>query len=300
VNSKNETILIVDDSPDNLIVMKKVLEKALPHVTVLTCQNPEKAQALLQETEVALAVLDVQMPKIDGLELCKRIKNDTATPFVSVILITSHVSDPRMRAKGLALGADDFITRPMDNAELCARVKVALRVHRTDSALRDTAGRAEAEVAQLGLVLEESLNEILIFDAQTLHFVNVNKAVRENTGYSMEELRGMTPLDLGRDLTSEFFAELVRPLREGIKKRIQFETTRFRKDGSNFPVEVSLQLMTGDHPVFGSISDDITKRKQMEARLRQSEKMDSIDQMVFITRTRMNRSSKRIGPAGSS
>jgi len=267
----SDTILIVDDSPDNLTVMKKVLENALPAVTVLTCQHPEKAQTLLQETEVALAVLDVQMPKIDGLELCKRIKNDTATPFVSVILITSHDSDPRMRAKGMALGADDFVTRPMDNAELCARVKVALRVHRAESILRGTAGRAEAEAAQLGHVLEESLNEIFIIDAETMHFLNANRGARKNIGYSMEELRGMTPLDLTPEINPEAFEALIKPLRDGSEKKIQIEGLHRRKDGTDYPVEAHLQLMSGDLPVFVAIIIDITERKLAAAALRESE-----------------------------
>ena len=267
----SNTILIVDDSPDNLIVMKKVLEKALPGVTILTCQYPEKAQAVLQETEVALTVLDVQMPKINGLELCKRIKNDAATSFVSVMLITSHDSDPKMKATGMALGADDFITRPMDNAELCARVKVVLRVHYTESILRDTAGQAEAEAAKFSHVLEDSLNEIYIFDAETFHFLNVNRGARENIGYSIEELREMTPLDITPKINPEAFKALIKPLRDGSEKKIQIEAIHRRKNGTDYPVEIHLQLMANESSVFVAISNDITERKHTERALSESE-----------------------------
>ena len=267
----SDTILIVDDSPDNLIVMKKVLEKVLLKVKVLTCQYPEKVQFLLQEIEVALVVLDVQMPGVDGLELCKRIKNEAATSLVSVILITSHDSDPKMKAKGLSLGAADFITRPMDNTEFCARVKVALRVYHAESSLRLIASHAEAEAMQLGHVLEESLNEIFIIDAGTLRFLNVNRGGRENLGYSIGELREMSVFDIKSEMKVEGFTELVRPLRDGGEKKIQFETIHRRKDGTNYPVEVNLQLMSGDQPVFVAISNDITERKAVEEKLRESE-----------------------------
>jgi len=271
----SDTILVVNDSP-NLTLMRKRLEDNLPSVELLTCKHVETAQALLQETEVALTLIDVNMPTNDGLELCKLIKNEATTSFVSVILFSSQASDPKIKAKALALGADDFITRPIDTAELCARVKAALRIHRAESASRHTASRTEAEAAQLGRVLEESLHEIFIFDAQTLRFVQVNRGGRENIGYSAVELRGMTPLDIKPEMTETSFTKLLEPLRKGVKEKIQFQTFHRRKKGSDYPVEVHLQLMTGNHPVFVAMINDITERKLAEEKLRESEARTSI------------------------
>ena len=144
--------------------------------------------------------------------------------------------------------------------------------------------RAESE--RFHRVIDDSLNEIYIFDSETLHFVHVNYGARKNTGYSMAELREMTPLSLKPEFAAESFAELVRPLRAGTQERVQFDTMYRRKDGSEYPVEVHLQLMDHDSPVFVAIILDITERKQSEEDLRTlSVAVEQSPAMVVITDT---------------
>ncbi len=275
----SETLLIVDDSPDNLTVMKKVLEKALPAATVLTCQHSEKAQSLLRDSAVSLAVLDVQMPKIDGLELCKRIKADPETPFVSVILITSHDSDPKMKAKGLALGADDFITRPMDNAELCARVKVALRVRREEAILRDTAGQAEE-----ALVLEKDraaeyldLVEVMMVAIDATGVVTmINRKGCEVLGFDESEIveknwfEHFVPERVVKELKS-ISSDL---LQTGSDGGGSFETPILTKNGEERLIawhNVPVRNASGEIVGHLSSGEDITDRKAAEKELSDSE-----------------------------
>jgi PAS domain S-box-containing protein len=141
--------------------------------------------------------------------------------------------------------------------------------------------RAERKEVEFGRILEDSLNEIYMFDSDTLCFVQVNRGARENLGYSMDELQELTPLDLKPDYSSEFFAELTRPLRSGEREQIQFETVHRRKDGTLYPVEVHLQMLTRDgSSVFVAIVLDTTERKQTEERLLQSERLSAVGQMV--------------------
>lgn len=131
--------------------------------------------------------------------------------------------------------------------------------------------RTELMATRFGHILEDSLNEIYIFDAETLKFILVNEGGRKNIGYSMEELREMTPLDLKPDLTLEVFTRLVEPLRTGKKGKIQFTTVHKRKDGSLYDVEVHLQAsITDTSMVFVAIILDVTERKHAEATLRES------------------------------
>jgi PAS domain S-box-containing protein len=120
-------------------------------------------------------------------------------------------------------------------------------------------------------VLEESRSEIYLFDAQTLRFERVNRGARENLGYSLEELRDLTPLDLKPRITAEAFARLTAPLRSGESEMVRFETVHLRKDGSTYPVDVHLQLSrTGERPLFVALALDITERRRAERRTREA------------------------------
>ncbi len=132
--------------------------------------------------------------------------------------------------------------------------------------------RAEEKATRFSTLLENSLNEIYIFDPETLQFLEANRGARENLGYSMEELRALTPLDLKPEVTVESFAELIEPLRTGEREIVQFTTVHRRKDGSLYPVEVYLQRMVDGSPVFVAIILDITERKRTEEALRESER----------------------------
>ncbi len=130
----------------------------------------------------------------------------------------------------------------------------------------------EESVRSFAHIFEESLNEIYIFDAKTLKFINVNKGARQNLGYSMEELTTLTPLDFKPEFTAEVFAKVIEPLLVGEKQKVQFTTVHQRKDGSLYDVEVHLQLSTFQSvPVFVAIILDITDRKKIEDDLRASE-----------------------------
>lgn len=123
----------------------------------------------------------------------------------------------------------------------------------------------------LGAVLDASINEIYMFDVETLKFIQVNRGARRNLGYSMEELRGMTPLSFKPRFTPATFEALIAPLKSGAVEKIDFVTLHQRKDGSHYPAEVHLQLSElGDHKVFLAVILDITNRTQTQADLEQA------------------------------
>ncbi len=98
-------------------------------------------------------------------------------------------------------------------------------ISKTDS------GVSYSPLAEMEL-LEKSLNEIFIFDAVTLKFIHANKGACENLGYSLVEFQEMTPLDINTEYTAETFAQLIEPLQNGDKKKIDFETVHLRKNGT--------------------------------------------------------------------
>ncbi|MBN4056237.1 PAS domain S-box protein [Rhodothermus sp. AH-315-K08] len=127
--------------------------------------------------------------------------------------------------------------------------------------------QATADAERFGQVLEHTLNEIYLFDAESLLFVGVNKGGRENLGYSAEELAEMTPADLKPEFSLESFSELIAPIRAGDKNLLHFESVHRRKDGSTYPVDVYLQLIRETRPVFVGIVIDTTERQASRQQL---------------------------------
>ena len=132
----------------------------------------------------------------------------------------------------------------------------------------------EKERSLLSGTISASVNEIYIFDAATLLFRYVNKGALENLGYSMEEMRSKTPLDLKPEISTDEFQRILQPLIDQEKSVQVFETVHRRADGSCYPVEVRLQLFDheGDR-VFLAVIQNITERKQVENLLLEREKV---------------------------
>lgn len=114
--------------------------------------------------------------------------------------------------------------------------------------------------ARLGRIIEESLHEIYIFDPETLTFSEVNRSARDNLGYSMADLAQMTPVDIKPDYDEDSFRQMVQPLIAGTQSTLRFKTRHRRRDGSCYPVEVTLQLMMDDQPWFVAMVEDSTQR----------------------------------------
>lgn len=128
--------------------------------------------------------------------------------------------------------------------------------------------RAQEKATRYGRALEQSSNEIYMFDSRTLQFVEVNQGARNNLGYEMHELERMTPLDIKPQITKQAFDALIQPLRSGEQRQVNFNTVHQRRDGSLYPVEVSVELMQSTPPLFVAIITDITKRVVREDLLR--------------------------------
>jgi len=126
----------------------------------------------------------------------------------------------------------------------------------------------EDRAARLGRILERSSNEIYVFDAESLKFTQANQGALRNLGYTLDELRGLSVVNIKSSFSQEQFQELIEPLRRGEIETLSFETEHQRKDGSRYPVEVHLQLSGAETPpVFVAIVQDISERQEAQARL---------------------------------
>lgn len=125
--------------------------------------------------------------------------------------------------------------------------------------------QAEESVASLGKIITESLNEIFIFDAESFEFIYANNRSLENLGYTIDELKSRTPVDIKPEYTLEKFTELTLPLRTGEKDHLVFTTTHKRKDKSLYDVQIHLQLSEYiEQKAYIATILDMTERKQAE------------------------------------
>ncbi len=120
-------------------------------------------------------------------------------------------------------------------------------------------------------LLQSSFNEIFLFDASSLLFLQVSEGAMQNLKYSADELSQLTPMDIRPTLTREGFEQMAAPLRAGEQQSIHYETIYQRKDGTTYPAEVRMELIPAENPVFLAIAQDVTQRKQAEYELKASE-----------------------------
>lgn len=158
--------------------------------------------------------------------------------------------------------------------------KTELNLERSKKKLEQEAlvrERAEEEALYLSQILEESTNELYIFDAHSLLFLKVNKGAADNSGYSRSELHSMSPLDLKPEYTRATFEELVAPLKSGQNQELLFDTIHQRKNGTTYPVQIHLQLFANARPpMFVALVTDISERKNAERRIRDMAYTDSL------------------------
>jgi class 3 adenylate cyclase/CheY-like chemotaxis protein len=146
MTTDDAVILVVDDLPQNTKLMDAVLSPR--GFVVHTAASGEEALAWLSTQVPDLVLLDILMPGIDGYETCRQIRANAATSFLPVVMVTASGQEQKLRA--IEAGADDFVTKPFEQAELLARVRSLVRVKR----YHDTIERQAAELADWNRELE--------------------------------------------------------------------------------------------------------------------------------------------------
>ncbi|HLZ23703.1 MAG TPA: response regulator [Ktedonobacterales bacterium] len=150
------TVLVVDDAPANCEMLEAIL--APRGYTVIWATSGEEALDKVTSHRPDLVLLDVVMPRLDGYQVCRRLRTDPASSFLPVVMITASEHQERVRA--LEAGADDFIQKPIDQAELLARVKSLLRIKSYHDTVQAQADELAAWNRALELRVQDQVAEL--------------------------------------------------------------------------------------------------------------------------------------------
>jgi len=275
-------LLIVDDQTANVQLLYQAL-KADYQVVVAT--QGLQAIHLCEQQQPDLVLLDVEMPGMDGYEVCSRLKGHPATAHIAVIFVSGH-GDDASEARGLALGAVDFISKPVNITTARARINIHLTLKTQADRLR-----------QLSQAVEQSPEMVVITDLSA-RIEYVNDAFVHTTGYDRSDVLGQNPRLMHSGKTPpEMYQAMWETLTRGEVWKGQFHNRR--KDGTEFiefAIIAPLRQANGQVTHYVATKEDITERK------RQGEELDRhrnhLEDMVAI-RTRELIAAKELADAAN-
>lgn len=145
----NETILIVDDDPVNLMVLRRLISRRAAYRIIEAIDGQSALDLAQANPHLDLILLDVQMGEISGIDVCHILKNNPRTRAIPIILISAVHTDDASIAEGLESGADGYITKPVDDNMLQAWLNATMRINALRRALTNQAGPAMGDIGTL-------------------------------------------------------------------------------------------------------------------------------------------------------
>ena len=298
-------LLIVDDQEVNHLLLETLAKKHLPDIEILKANDAAEGLHTASSHQIDCALIDLNMPGMDGIEMCRKLKADKKTCHISVILLTSSSATSEIRVKALEAGADDFIHRPFDNSEFVARLKVQFRIRTAEEKLSQMNSQLEQTVkTKVDELRKNELKYRVIYETAPLPYqsldengciVDVNPAWLQTLGFKLEEVLGHSFGEfIHPDFVPLFNEKFPTFKRLGHVHDVQYQMRH--KDGHY--IDISLEGCAGYLP-DGSfdrtycVFQDISRRKKTEKELIES-------QNIFKTIT--NQSSEGItltDPAGN-
>ncbi len=179
---KEPSLLIVDDDESNLFSLTYLLNEN-NYSKVYEASDGNKALEILDSHSVDCILLDIHMPGMDGFEICKKIKANDRTRDIPVIFLTARYKDTESIIKGFEVGGEDFLTKPINNAELIAKIKVMTKLKRNIDELKK-----ERDITQS---VVENANAMFIVVNNDLRIINLNSQTEQVLGKKRDEIRGM-------------------------------------------------------------------------------------------------------------
>ncbi len=283
-------ILAIDDQKDNLTTLKAVIKSHLPNCKIITALSGKEGIEKAKKEQPDTILLDIIMPKMDGYEVCQKLKRDEKTKHIPIILVTAIKTDAESRVKGLNLGAEAFISKPIDAVELSAQINVMLRIKAAEDQLRaeknelgKTAKKKTAQLIekekQFQLIAENTIDNLAIttFDLKA-KYLYVSPSIKNVLGYDEEDLMGKSFFDfIHPNDKKALYPLLLKYVNLKVKNlltksKLPFSQTvefRFRNKAGEWIFMQSV-INIVDKKLL-AVTRDITKQKRAEEALKESE-----------------------------
>ncbi|MBN3962564.1 ATP-binding protein [Nostoc sp. NMS8] len=268
LNFPKADILVIDDTPENLNLLSAMLTEQGYKVRSVTKGSTGLRGANAVPPDLIL--LDVNMPEMNGYEVCEHLKANDRTREIPVIFI-SALGDVLDKVKAFAVGGVDYITKPFQLEEVLARIETHLTIWKLQKQLQAQNERLQQEIQdrakaeeKFAKVFRSSPNPIAIATVAEARFIDVNPSFLKMSGYCLEEVIGDTAaeLDLGKNTVA--IAQTIQLLPEtGSLYNLEFEFST--KSGELKTILISLELIDlAGVPCALLIANDITERKRLE------------------------------------
>jgi diguanylate cyclase (GGDEF)-like protein/PAS domain S-box-containing protein len=260
---RKPAILIVDDAPDNLGVLRAMMLRQGYQTFVAT--SGDRALDIAQRVKPDLILLDVVMPGIDGLETCRRLKAHPATARIPVIFMSAR-GDTEDIVAGFDTGAADYIAKPLRLEEVSARVRAQLRLRSTSDTQSEQADRLRMIVNSMdqGLLIVEGCGRVQY----------ANPACDRYLGYAPEELVGKSLKDL-LNCTEPGCCEGLDAMAYGTRE-VQIR----HRDGGLRAMDLTMTPMHAADGLFVALLHDITHHKQSEDALQRAAMLDPLTKIA--------------------
>jgi PAS domain S-box-containing protein len=243
-------LLLVDDKPVNLIALEAVLDSL--DCNIIEATSGQKALEILETTDVALILLDVQMPILDGFDTARLIKEKFPEKNAPIIFITAVYQEDPYVHKGYQLGAVDYIGKPFDPHVLKAKVGLHVEIYKKTKILQ-LLEKQLGETASRFRLIFDSLPDAICTTSSDGKVTFLNKAMEKYTGYQPGE-------SLGKDLFALFKPNGFPDFTKGFKETLLmehsnhvFKTKIVTKSGKPRPVEVYLNTIMQDSKFEGAV-----------------------------------------------
>ncbi|GAA4085312.1 hybrid sensor histidine kinase/response regulator [Mucilaginibacter panaciglaebae] len=260
-------ILIVDDRPENIIALEALLKRN--DIKILSTTSPNDALKIAWENNIAIALVDVQMPEMDGFEFVEMLKSNPRTKDILVLFVTAISKETRYAVKGLGVGAVDYLYKPLDPYITSAKVDSFIQLARAQKEVK----QKNEELENYAMVVSNSADIICTVDAETLRIKTANPATETILGYRPVELIGKSILDRVVDEDRTAFrnrlADIIKENRALAVLDYQFIT--FSKN----PISVECRVAYRNKTLFFNIND-VTPQKSYESQLIKSKEAAEI------------------------